>query len=165
MGRLITFATPQPLPTILTRIAQASGTPNAFSIAIPQTQRVEDISVRTVATCPGSGSSILMKGGIPVADLLVTGEFSHHEALATIERGSAVVTLFHSNSERGYLESVMRQKLADALKVEWTSVREEMAEALDAGSEEMEHILEDGDATVGVSERDRDPYVIVNPSS
>ena len=165
MGRLVTFGAVQPLSKIIDRIARAVGTPKSFSIAIPQDRTIEDMTIRTVATCPGSGSSILMKSGVPVADLLLTGEFSHHDALAAIERGSAVITLFHSNSERGYLKSVMQQKLLDALRVEWTRTREEMAESLDAGSNEMEHILEDGDATVSVSKRDRDPYVILNPLS
>ncbi|KAL1956185.1 hypothetical protein VTO42DRAFT_7532 [Malbranchea cinnamomea] len=165
MGRLVTFLTPQPLSTIINRIAQASGTPNSFSVAVPQGRTIEDVAVRTVATCPGSGSSILIKGGMPAADLLLTGELSHHDALTAIERGSAVITLFHSNSERGYLKNVMQQRLSEALKIEWTKIREEMAESLDAGSREMEYILENGDAVVEVSERDRDPYVIINAST
>jgi import inner membrane translocase subunit TIM54 len=78
--------------------------------------------------------------GAALPDLLFTGELSHHEALAAIERGSVVVTLFHSNTERGYLHDVMRHKLADAIKQEFQSAEEPV---------------------VAVSKADRDPYGIV----
>jgi putative NIF3 family GTP cyclohydrolase 1 type 2 len=144
VGRLVTFDTPQPLTTLIKNIKQASGP----AIEFP--------------TCPGSGSSILLKNGIPAADLLLTGELSHHDALAAIERGSVVITLFHSNSERGYLRRGMQQNLARALPAEWARVREEMAQWLDAGSKEMEVLLDDGTVEVEVSQVDRDPYMILN---
>jgi putative NIF3 family GTP cyclohydrolase 1 type 2 len=162
VGRLVTFDTPQPLTTLIKNIKQASGPAIEFPIAFPQTTPIEDIVIRTVATCPGSGSSILLKNGIPAADLLLTGELSHHDALAAIERGSVVITLFHSNSERGYLRRGMQQNLARALPAEWARVREEMAQWLDAGSKEMEVLLDDGTVEVEVSQVDRDPYMILN---
>ena len=87
-------------------------------------------------------------GGDEIPDLLFTGEMSHHDALAAIERGCAVVTLFHSNSERGYLRDVMQGKLQGALEGEWEVIRKEEERA-------------DVDVSVDVSERDRDPYGIV----
>jgi putative NIF3 family GTP cyclohydrolase 1 type 2 len=162
VGRLVTFDTPQPLITLIKNIKQASGASIEFPIAFPQTTAIEDIVIRTVATCPGSGSSILIKNGIPAADLLLTGELSHHDALAAIERGSVVITLFHSNSERGYLRRGMQPNLARALPEEWARVREDMAQWLDAGSKEMEDLLDDGTVEVEVSQVDRDPYMILN---
>ncbi|EEP80609.1 conserved hypothetical protein [Uncinocarpus reesii 1704] len=106
VGRIVSFSTPQPLTSILQRITSFIGLPRGllhFPVAIPHGSSAADMQIRTVATCPGSGSSILMKDGRPVADLLLTGEMSHHDALAAIENGSVVVSLFHSNSERGYL--------------------------------------------------------------
>jgi hypothetical protein len=47
-----------------------------------------------------TGSSVL--SGVK-ADLYYTGEMSHHEVLACIEKGIAVVLTEHSNTERGYL--------------------------------------------------------------
>ena len=72
----------------------------------------------------------------------------------------SVVTLFHSNTERGFLSSVLREKLNKVLTKEWRRVREaeKKAEGLSA---EWEEALEDEDVLVEVSERDRDPFGIV----
>lgn len=121
-GRLITFQRPQPLTHLIERIARGVGTPKGFPVAIPQSRQVEEMLIRTVGICPGSGASILRDCG---ADLIFTGELSHHDALAVTERGASVVTLFHSNSERGYLHSVMKGKLEEELRDQWRRVREE----------------------------------------
>ena len=86
-----------------------------------------------------------------VVDLLVTGELSHHEALAAIENGKCVVCAFHSNSERGFLQQRMKEALSKQLK-------SEIAEA------EMEGRWEEGLSTeceVAVSKVDRDPFETV----
>ncbi|RAO68871.1 uncharacterized protein BHQ10_004883 [Talaromyces amestolkiae] len=143
-GRTLTFATPQSLATIIERIGAATGLPGSVSVAIPQGQSISSITIRTVGVCPGSGGGVLMKGD-QLPDLLFTGELSHHEALAAIERGSAVVALFHSNSERGYLWDVMRQKLEDGI------VQELGAAAA----------TEQKGGLVAVSKADRDPFGVV----
>ncbi|KLJ09825.1 hypothetical protein EMPG_14755 [Blastomyces silverae] len=103
-----------------------------------------------------------MKNGKPVADVLVTGEMSHHDALAAIENGAAVVSLFHSDSERGYLSAVMRGRLEEALRGEWDAVRAQEAATLAGsdGDKDMRDWLSDSNFTVSVSERDQDPYEI-----
>jgi hypothetical protein len=93
-------------------------------------------------------------------DLLFTGEMSHHEALAAIERGQCVITLFHSNSERGFLHAVLRDQLEKRLKEEWDRVREEDKSGKDV-SEELLNLLNDDEVVVEISEQDRDPYGIV----
>lgn len=161
MGRLITFSTPQPLTHIIERIARGVGNPIGFPVAIPQNRQVEDITVRTCAICAGSGHSILKDVD---ADLLFTGELSHHEALKATEKGQSVVTLFHSNTERGFLSSVLKDKLTATLQGEWKRVREEVEkEREEKGimTPEWEDAVKDEDVLVEVSERDRDPYGIV----
>ena len=157
MGRLVTFSEPQLLTHLIERIARGVGTPRGFPVAIPQNRSVEDIKIRTVAVCAGSGGSVL--NGID-ADLLFTGELSHHEALSATEKGRCVVTLFHSNSERGYLHSVLRDKLSKALKEEWKNVREEESKRDDV-MEGWEDAVQDESIEVECSQRDRDPYGIV----
>ncbi|PLB50223.1 putative NGG1 interacting factor Nif3 [Aspergillus steynii IBT 23096] len=168
MGRLVTFDTPQPLTAVVDRIAQGTGHPGGIPIAIPQSASVDTMKIRTVGVCPGSGSSVLLKapGGIP--DLLFTGELSHHEALAAVERGSVVVALAHSNTERGYLHAVMREKLADAVQKEWEVTRSEGLRTLGDGSQDGTGVVDalqkaygDAESFVDVSERDRDPYGIM----
>lgn len=157
MGRLVKFSQPQPLTHLIERIARGVGNPKGFPVAIPQTRQVEDIQIRSVAICAGSGSSVLRDVD---ADLLFTGELSHHDALAATEQGRCVVTLFHSNTERGFLHSVLKEKLTTILRREWDRVREEVAEGEDLSSE-WEDAVHDEDILVEVSERDRDPFGIV----
>lgn len=156
-GRLIAFDDPQPLTVLITRIAHAIGLPKGFSVAIPQGQDLEKIEIKTVATCPGSGGSVLRNSN---ADLIFTGELSHHEALAVTERGGSVISLFHSNSERGYLWSVLRDGLEKQVRQEWDKVKQEELAKRDLSSA-LREVLDDDDVEVVVSERDRDPYGIV----
>lgn len=59
--------------------------------------------IRSFGVCAGSGASILKDIKTPI-DLFITGELSHHEALEAIHNQTSVVTLNHSNSERGFLK-------------------------------------------------------------
>ncbi|MCJ1287687.1 hypothetical protein MMC26_007039 [Xylographa opegraphella] len=157
MGRLVTFTSPQPLTHLIERIARGVGSPKGFPVAIPQSRQVEDIHITTAAICAGSGGSVLKAVD---ADLLFTGELSHHEALAATERGASVITLFHSNTERGFLHSVMKEKLAAVLREEWKRVRAEVRDEGVSG-DGWEDAVEDEGVLVEVSERDRDPFGIV----
>lgn len=124
-----------------------------------------------MGVCPGSGSSVIRNCKEP-PDLVFTGEMSHHEVLAVTERGGCVVSLFHSNSERGYLwgQGGMKDNLEGLLKEVWEKRRKEGLKELEGGKkgvkEEGEEkawreVLEDESCEVVVSERDRDPYGIV----
>ena len=90
--------------------------------------------VRSVAVCAGSGYGVLKDAE---ADLIVTGEVSHHDALRLTMLGRCVAAVFHSNSERGFLREVLRPQLEGVL-------RGEAGEGVE----------------VGVSEEDRDPFEI-----
>lgn len=161
MGRLVKFKEPQPLTHLIERIAHGVGSPKGFPVAIPQTQQVEDIQIRSVGICAGSGHAVLEDVD---ADLLFTGELSHHDALAATEKGKCVVTLFHSNTERGFLSSVLKEKLTAVLKEEWKRVREAVMGEVNSKwdlAEEWGDALKDEDVLVECSERDRDPFGIV----
>ena len=49
--------------------------------------------------------------------MFVTGEMSHHEALAAVATGTSVVLAGHSNTERGYLP-LLRRRLRRELGAE-----------------------------------------------
>jgi len=159
-GRIVRFKTPQPLEAIIERIARGVGNPKGFPIAIPQGKSVESIDISSVGICAGSGASLL--GGLDV-DLLFTGELSHHDALAAIEKGRCVVTLFHSNTERGFLHSVLKGQLQAKVKAEWEALRAELRKELpqDGSADDVHEALDDESVVVDCSERDRDPYGIV----
>ncbi|KAF1834292.1 NGG1p interacting factor 3 [Decorospora gaudefroyi] len=153
MGRIVRFNQPQPLPTLLDRIGKGLNNPKGFPIAIPQDKNISDIEIRSVGICAGSGASLL--AGLDV-DLLFTGEMDHHAALAAIEKGQVVISLFHSNSERGFLAEVLRGQLEETVQEEWAKVREEGKD-----NEELKEALAEEDFEIEVSEVDRDPYGIV----
>ena len=45
------------------------------------------------------------------SQLFLTGELRHHDALAALDRGCAVIVTGHTNTERGYLP-LLRDRLA-----------------------------------------------------
>ncbi|KAG0694863.1 NIF3-like protein 1 [Chionoecetes opilio] len=70
-----------------------------------------DSEVKSVAVCAGSGASVL--GGAEDCDLWLTGEMSHHEVLDAVHKGCTVLLAEHSNTERGYLENVLKPQLQE----------------------------------------------------
>jgi putative NIF3 family GTP cyclohydrolase 1 type 2 len=170
-GRLVTFNKAQPLTSLIDNVACGIGMPGGIPIAIPQGSSVDQISIRTVGMCPGSGSGVLLRGG-DIPDLLLTGEMSHHEALAATERGSVVISLSHTNSERGYLRSVMQPKLLAEVTKSWDDMHQEAKEDVEnmhrfGGMITPWALLvsdlyaKQGEVEVSVSEADRDPYGIM----
>jgi dinuclear metal center YbgI/SA1388 family protein len=156
-GRIVRFRDPQPLTDVIDRVCKGMGSPKGFPLAVPQGKSMENITISSVAICAGSGGSTLSP--VKNVDLFLTGEMQHHEALAAIERGQCVVTLFHSNSERGFLHAVLREQLRKRLGEEWQTQRdEEKAANL---SKEFTEALDDEAVYVDVSERDRDPFGLV----
>lgn len=149
-GRIVRFQSPQTIRDLAYLIKAGLGV-NTLSVAVPQSvsnDKKDDIHISSVGICVGSGS---MLNGLDV-DLLVTGELSHHEALAAIENGKCVITAFHSNSERGFLEQRMKAALTKQLEA-------------DIAESEMEGGWEDDlstDFEVAVSQVDRDPFETLN---
>jgi len=167
-GRLVTFNEAQLLTTLIDHIGRGVGLQAGIPIAIPQGRSVDEIRIRTVGVCPGSGSGVLLRGS-DIPDLLFTGEMSHHETLAATERGSVVISLAHSNSERGYLRAVMQSKLQEELSQCWKSERQAALRALQDSAKQGgatpavfgEEVYMDASIDVSVSEADRDPYGIM----
>jgi len=103
-GRLVRFETKQPLDEVVTRIRTYLGL-DAVRLARANGW------VESVAICAGAGGSVI---GEADADLLWTGEMSHHGVLAANARGASVVLCEHTNTERGYLP-VLAKKLRNKL--------------------------------------------------
>lgn len=137
-GRSVTLDTPLPLVTLLKNLSAGLGGQKYISIALPPGRKLDGDDISKIAVCAGSGSSVL-KGCD--AQLLVTGEMSHHDALHHIQLGQIVATVFHSNSERQYLTQRLKPRLEKQLK----------ESGLDAYS-------------VLVSEKDSDPFETIDVS-
>ncbi|KAF2211378.1 hypothetical protein CERZMDRAFT_43569 [Cercospora zeae-maydis SCOH1-5] len=162
MGRIIRFAEPVPLLEIIDRIGLGMGSPKGFPIAVPQGKQASDMTISSIALCAGSGGSLFSqaeKNGEDV-DLYFTGELSHHEALAAIEKGKCVVSLFHSNTERGFLHSILKVQLEKAVREEWEKIRNEERSKGNLSEDYLE-VLNDATSEIHVSEVDRDPYGIM----
>jgi putative NIF3 family GTP cyclohydrolase 1 type 2 len=128
-----------PLATLLKNLSAGIGGQRYISLALPPNRdSLQDVKISKVAVCAGSGSSIL-KGCD--AQLLVTGEMSHHDALHHIQLGQIVATVFHSNSERQYLTQRLKPRLEKQLQ--------------ESGQESY---------SVLVSEKDRDPFETIDVS-
>ena len=151
-GRVMTLNEPLDLQELLDRLNTI--TPKSTTITTESTKygmvalpkKVRDSGLRnkmigTVAVCVGSGAGVFGDNGAG-ADLLVTGEMSHHDALRHTQLGRVVATVFHSNSERRYLRDVLQPRLEREL----------------AGTAHA-------DARVVVSAADHDPFDIVNVES
>ncbi len=65
-----------------------------------------DMDVAKVAVVPGSGSS-LVEAAAEVADVLVTGDVSHHRAVAAGDLGLAIVDPGHTNTERPGMKALV----------------------------------------------------------
>lgn len=72
--------------------------------------------VSSIALCAGSGFDILKEC---TADLIITGELRHHDMLfLKHQKNTSCILLEHCNSERGYLEDILRESLLSELKVQ-----------------------------------------------
>ncbi|KAF5603406.1 Ngg1p-interacting factor 3 [Fusarium pseudocircinatum] len=101
------------LSEIILRLAEKLGGLKHVMVASPVGADVKTTKIGSFGVCAGSGYDVLKKAEV---DLLVTGETSHHSALRAIQQGQTLVQVFHSNSERGYLQEVLRPKLEAAIK-------------------------------------------------
>lgn len=71
-------------------------------------------TVRRVATCAGACGELLNDALMAKAELYLTGEIRHHDAIKAAAAGMTVVCTLHSNSERTTLKR-LKQRLEEAL--------------------------------------------------
>ncbi len=110
MGRLGTLPTPQTLERLLPAIKRHLGLRRvrvAGDLTRPR---------QRVAVCPGAGGSLFES--VRDVDLFITGEMRHHDVLARVAEGSAVILTDHTNTERGYLPELGRRLMEGLRGVE-----------------------------------------------
>ena len=73
-----------------------------------------DAPVKRVAVAAGAGGELLEDALRQKADLFVTGEIRHHDALNALRRGASVIAALHSNSERAAI-AAFAKRLASEL--------------------------------------------------
>jgi dinuclear metal center YbgI/SA1388 family protein len=124
-GRIGTMP-PTPRRTLIERIKRELELPHLL-VAGPT-----DGNVTTAAVCAGSCGDLLDDALSRKAELYLTGELRHHDALKAAAAGCTVVCTLHSNSERAALKH-LASRLAESAT----------------------------DATFLLSKADRDPFAIV----
>lgn len=122
LGRLSALERPETLRAFATRVAEAFAiTPRVWGD--PETQ------VTSVATCSGSGGSVVEAAVAGKASVLLTGEVRYHQALEALADGLAVVEAGHDVTEWplvGVLAGALRETpgmadrvVADAAMQRW----------------------------------------------
>ena len=134
VGRIGRLRRPVTVQTLINRLKKATGLKKIL-LATASGERNGDrrgMLVTTAACSSGSGGNVFRKAVSQGATFFVTGELSHHDAIAAVAAGTTVVCLGHGHSER-----LAMSRLADRLAEQFPKIK------------------------ITVSRRDRDPYAIV----
>jgi len=105
LGRIGELAQPLRIPKIIERIKKTTG---ARAVGLVGDEKR---LVKRAAVCAGSCGKIINSVIAAQADLYLTGELKHHQALAAQEAGLTCICLSHTVSER-----FMLKKLAGLLR-------------------------------------------------
>jgi dinuclear metal center YbgI/SA1388 family protein len=103
LGRIGKLAKPLRIEQIIQKIKKHTGATAAGLIG------KEKRLVKTAAVCAGSCGSIINLVIAAKADLYLTGELKHHQALAAQEAGLTCICLSHTVSERFILKKFAKQ--------------------------------------------------------
>ncbi len=98
MGRVGWLASPQPAAAVVDRVKRELG-----MSAVLVAGDVER-TVTTAAVCAGACGDLLGDAIAAGADLYLTGEMRHHDAVRAVAAGVTVICTLHSNSERAVLK-------------------------------------------------------------
>lgn len=111
LGRIGKLKKPMQLNKILERIKKHTGA-KAFGI-VGNRKRL----IKTAAVCAGSCGKIINTIIAAKADLYLTGELKHHQALAAQEANLTCLCLSHSVSERFILKKLAKQLQKQAKEI------------------------------------------------
>lgn len=112
-GRVVELAEPCSLTKIVEMVKTGLGLKHV-RVARAACHQDDEKLISRVAVCAGSGGSVVSKTKAPV-DLYVTGEMDHHSVLAAMEKSTSCILAEHTNTERGYLEKILKGRLQEEL--------------------------------------------------
>ena len=112
-GRVVTLARPVGMSLLVERVKAMLGVKH-LEVGVPKGMK----RVQRIGLCAGAGGSLLNEAG-PI-DAFLTGEMRHHDQLAAVGRGVAVLLAGHTQTERPYLP-VLRKRLTAGIGkgVQW----------------------------------------------
>ncbi|MAE67495.1 MAG: Nif3-like dinuclear metal center hexameric protein [Phycisphaeraceae bacterium] len=114
-GRRLDLLRPIGVATLVRRIKDHLGVGHVQVAAPPGRLRI-----RSIGLCAGAGGSVVADDP---ADAYFTGEMRHHDVLASVQRGRAVVLVGHTQTERPYLKVLRRRLQRLAESVDWSVSR------------------------------------------
>ncbi len=103
-GRVMTLEHPASVEAIARRLAQALNIEG-----LQWADAADGGPIERVAVCPGSGESLIPAALDHGAQVFITGEMKHHEALGALDLGLSLVLAGHTQTERGYLPTLARR--------------------------------------------------------
>jgi dinuclear metal center YbgI/SA1388 family protein len=106
LGRIGPLAKPTSLKAIITKIKKHTG---AKAVGVVGRGKSRRAGIKTAAVCAGSCGKIINLIIAQKADIYVTGELKHHQALAAQEAGLTCLCLSHTVSERFILKKLAGQ--------------------------------------------------------
>jgi putative NIF3 family GTP cyclohydrolase 1 type 2 len=127
-GRYRKLAAPTTLAETIQRVKAGTGV-KAVRVAVPPHlvgTAHEAITIKDLAVCAGSGTSVFRALKRITPDLLLSGEMGHHDVLGAVQNGSIVILCEHTNSERGYLRDRLQPYLKAELPADVTVVCSEV---------------------------------------
>ena len=83
--------------------------------------------IKTIALCTGSGGSLINKAILKKADLLITGDIKHHEALNAKEMGLNIIDIEHFHTEKFFVPAIMKQLIEKQVPQELLFASEQMS--------------------------------------
>lgn len=108
MGRRLVMDQPATLEELARRLKAGLGV-KAVKLAPGD---AADRTVTHVGVCPGSGGSLAAAARRESCEVFITGEMKHHEILAALDSGLAVMLAGHTQTERGYLPRLAQRLTA-----------------------------------------------------
>ncbi|KPA76899.1 NGG1 interacting factor 3-like protein [Leptomonas pyrrhocoris] len=113
MGRVVLLEEEIELTALVQSLKRQLDLPT-LRVALPDEWKPSH-KVSSVALCAGSGSGVFRSLRRRV-DVLLTGEMGHHEVQAANAARQAVILCEHTNTERGFLKSVLQKALESMLE-------------------------------------------------
>ena len=113
IGRFGSFATPVSRTVLIEQVKAGVGVGHLL-VAGPTAG-----TAKTVAICAGAGGDLLDSALAAKADIYLTGELRHHDALRATAAGMTVLCTLHSHSERVTLRHLAKRLSSTMPTIDW----------------------------------------------
>ena len=110
IGFISTFKEKKSLQEFAKKVKNDFGLDSVMIYGDPQQQ------IEKVAVVPGSGKSLMKEAMEKEADVLITGDFGHHEGLDAVDMGLTVIDAGHYGLEQVFIddmEELLKKKLPE----------------------------------------------------